>query len=303
MVAISTKIKREIVYIDIEDLVIDDTNIRKEIQQPSLEDLDLIKSIKKLGVVQNLTVRPIKIQGEKKYGIICGSRRYFASVKAGLKNLPCRVLELDDISAMGLSFTENENRRDIPRWRVIEWIVEMNKKINPEGSTDLKFLTKLSKKSALATQTIKRYLNIGKLPSSLKILLKKHHERNDREKEILKKYIQYNYTKVELTIGIAGLIIDNLLDLPEERLLEHAIDLTRYPFEGVKEIIEHLKKDPDQSVDDVVHSIIKQSTKFRSITLYLEKELYNNLEELCLKRRIKLYDLIPNLIKEGLKSY
>lgn len=50
-------------------------------------------------------------------------------------------------------------------------------------------------------------------------------------------------------------------------------------------------------------SIVKQSTKYRSITLHLEKELYNNLEELCLKRRIKLHDLIPNLIKEGTKSY
>lgn len=210
---------------------------------------------------------------------------------------------MDDISAMGLSFTENENRRDIPRWRVIDWIVEMNDKINPEESTDPKTLTKLSKKSALSTQTIKRYLNIGKLPSKLKILLKKNNERNEREKEILKKYIQYNYTKVELTIGVAELIIDNLLDLPEEKLLEHAIGLTKYPFEGVKEIITHLKEDPDQSVDDVALSIIKQSTKFRSITLHLEKDLYNNLEELCLKRRIKLHDLIPNLIKEGLNSY
>lgn len=212
-------------------------------------------------------------------------------------------MELDDISAMGLSFTENENRRDIPRWRVIDWIVEMNDKINPESSEHLKILTKLSKKSALSIQTIKRYLNIGKLPSKLKILLKKNSERNEREKEILKKYITYNYTKVELTIGTAELIVHNLLDLPEEKLFEHAIGLTRFPSEGVKEIIKHLKEDPDQSVDDIVLSIIKQSTKFRSITLHLEKDLYNNLEGQCLKRKIKLYDLIPNLIKEGLKSY
>lgn len=299
-----TKDSGGIMDIDIEDLFIDECNIRKEIQQQSHEDLDLVKSIKKFGVLQNLIVRPYNIEGKTKYGIVCGSRRYTAAVKARVNEIQCRVLELDDISAMGLSFTENENRRDIPRWRVIDWIFKMNDKISKKVSQS-KMLKALIKNSALSTRTVKRYLKIGGLPSKVKILLKKHDERTENEKDILKKYIPYGYIKCELTIGIADLIAEYLINLPEELLFEHTIDLLKYPIttNGAGEIIKHLKDNPERSVEEIINTIIKESSKFRTLTLKLDKSLYNRLEELCVERKIKLLDLILNLIKEGLKTY
>ncbi|KKM07601.1 hypothetical protein LCGC14_1732260 [marine sediment metagenome] len=49
-------------------------------------------------------------------------------------------------------------------------------------------------------------------------------------------------------------------------------------------------------------SIVKQSTKYRSITLHLEKELYNNLEgvlsvERHMKKVLKVFDIEYNLKK------
>ena len=283
-------------------MFVDESNIRWKIYQPSFEDFDMVKSIKKLGVVQNLIVRPFKEGDKVKYGIICGSRRYLAALRAGLKKIPCRILDLDDISAMGLSFTENENRRDIPRWRVIDWIVEMYEKIRDNNKDESKILTKLSKKSALSKQTIRKYLMIGSLPSDVKILLKKDSERTEIEKEKIKRYIAHDY-KTELTMGVAELIAINLIDIPENKLFQHTIELTRFPYDGAKIIIDHLKENLDRTIDEIVEALIRKSTKYRSITLQLKSELYSNLEDLCLERRIKLHDLILNLIKEGLKTY
>lgn len=70
---------------------------------------DLISSIKEKGVLEPVLVRAA---GEK-YQIIAGERRYRASVEAGLSQIPCIELDVDDRGVLEISLIENLQRRDL----------------------------------------------------------------------------------------------------------------------------------------------------------------------------------------------
>src|SRR3989475_3152500 len=67
----------------------------------------LARSIKQVGVLEPLLVRPV---GDR-YEIIAGGRRYRAAADAGLLSVPCQIKDLDDIQALQASFQENEERK------------------------------------------------------------------------------------------------------------------------------------------------------------------------------------------------
>jgi ParB family chromosome partitioning protein len=74
------------------------------------EDLqELTQSIVNFGIIQPITVR----RKEDKYEIVCGERRYRASVKAKLLTIPVIVKEYSDEEAMEICILENLQRRDI----------------------------------------------------------------------------------------------------------------------------------------------------------------------------------------------
>ena len=82
---------------------------RTDFDEQALDDL--AASIKAQGVVQPILVRPID-QG-RKYEIIAGERRWRASQKAGLHELPVVVREIDDQAAMCMALIENMQREDL----------------------------------------------------------------------------------------------------------------------------------------------------------------------------------------------
>ena len=70
---------------------------------------DLVSSIKEKGVLEPVLVRPT---GEK-YQIIAGERRFRASVEAGLSQIPCVEIDVDDRGVLEISLIENLQRRDL----------------------------------------------------------------------------------------------------------------------------------------------------------------------------------------------
>jgi ParB/RepB/Spo0J family partition protein len=83
---------------------------RKHFDQATLEEL--AASIVSRGILQNLVVRPHP-RHRGKYEIIAGERRYRAAQLAGLKEVPCRVIQADDAEAYRMSLVENVQRADI----------------------------------------------------------------------------------------------------------------------------------------------------------------------------------------------
>lgn len=71
----------------------------------------LAGSIKSQGVLQPLLVR--EIEGQEKYEIIAGERRWRASQMAGLKEVPVIKLNLPDGKALEVALVENIQRSDL----------------------------------------------------------------------------------------------------------------------------------------------------------------------------------------------
>ena len=69
----------------------------------------LAENIAELGVIQPLTVRPY---GDG-YQIVAGERRWRAAKIAGLKEVPVRIMDLDDEQTMIIAMIENLQREDL----------------------------------------------------------------------------------------------------------------------------------------------------------------------------------------------
>jgi ParB family chromosome partitioning protein len=106
-------------YISLDLIFPSPLNPRKEFQEEPLAEL--VESIKKLGVIQPITVRktsarettPGVIMVGDFYELVCGERRYRSAKVAGLTEIPCSIRVLTDAEAMELMITENLQRKDV----------------------------------------------------------------------------------------------------------------------------------------------------------------------------------------------
>ena len=73
---------------------------------------ELAESIKANGIFQNLTVIP----DDDTYMVVIGHRRLAAAKLAGLKELPCMVVEMDEREQISTMLLENMQRNDLTIW-------------------------------------------------------------------------------------------------------------------------------------------------------------------------------------------
>lgn len=71
---------------------------------------ELADSIRERGVIQPLLVRGL---GTGRYEIIAGERRFRAASIAGLKEIPVRIVDVDDQAAAAMALIENMQREDL----------------------------------------------------------------------------------------------------------------------------------------------------------------------------------------------
>lgn len=93
----------------IDFLVANRANPRREFNEDQLEDLT--NSIREKGVMQPLLVRPTTDPNQ--FEIIAGERRWRASQRAGLREVPVLVRDVDDREALELAIIENVQRVDL----------------------------------------------------------------------------------------------------------------------------------------------------------------------------------------------
>ena len=99
--------ENKIVYLDIKSIDANPNNPRKAFAEDALKELS--ESIKELGVLQPITVRPF----DGGYQVVCGERRWRAAKLAGLTEIPAIVRDLNDEEAMDIAITENLQRNDV----------------------------------------------------------------------------------------------------------------------------------------------------------------------------------------------
>ncbi|NND64883.1 MAG: ParB/RepB/Spo0J family partition protein [Gammaproteobacteria bacterium] len=98
---------------------------RIDMRNESLQEL--ADSIKAQGVVQPIVVRPFSGEGDVKFEIIAGERRWRATQLAGLHTIPATIKSLSDVEAMAIGLIENiqrENLNPIEEARALQRLIE-----------------------------------------------------------------------------------------------------------------------------------------------------------------------------------
>src|SRR6266566_6882799 len=86
-------------------------------EQPRTEIGDLTEltaSISEKGVLEPLLVKPSRLTG--RWMIIAGERRWRAATAAGLSEVPCIEMEVDDRAVAEIALIENMQRKDLTIW-------------------------------------------------------------------------------------------------------------------------------------------------------------------------------------------
>ena len=99
--------RSKLMEINIEDIVANEGQPRKNFDQEELKDL--ASSIKKYGIIQPLLLK----KKEDKYEIIAGERRFRAAGLAGLERVPAIVKDISDDESSRIAIIENIQRKDL----------------------------------------------------------------------------------------------------------------------------------------------------------------------------------------------
>jgi ParB family chromosome partitioning protein len=105
----TTNLSQELTYIPVKAIFPHKDNPRLNIGDIS----ELTESVKKNGVLQNLTVMP-KEGSDGKYTVLLGHRRLAAAKAAGLEQVPCRIVkDVDRNEQISMMLQENMQRNDL----------------------------------------------------------------------------------------------------------------------------------------------------------------------------------------------
>ena len=96
--------------VPIEFLKANPRNPRRTFSDAELDELS--SSIKQHGVIQPIVVRPVKGATDR-FEIIAGERRWRASQRAGLHDVPIVTVEVTDSAALEIAIIENVQRSDL----------------------------------------------------------------------------------------------------------------------------------------------------------------------------------------------
>lgn len=78
-----------------------------------LEVAELAESIKALGILQPIMVRPLSPAPNATYQIVAGERRFRAAIRAGLSQVPVVIKELNDKETLEIAIVENVQRQGL----------------------------------------------------------------------------------------------------------------------------------------------------------------------------------------------
>lgn len=150
--------RSKLMEINIEDIVANEGQPRKNFDQEELKDL--ASSIKKYGIIQPLLLK----KKEDKYEIIAGERRFRAAGLAGLERVPAIVKDISDDESSRIAIIENIQRKDL---NPVEEAMSYRHLLDSQDLTQKELADEIGKSRQYIGNTI-RLLNLD--PRVLKLL-------------------------------------------------------------------------------------------------------------------------------------
>lgn len=119
---------------------------------------ELTESIKEKGVLEPLLVKPTD---DGNFMIIAGERRWRASQLAGLTEVPCIEMNVDEKGLAEIALIENLQRKDLTVWEEADGLAALKEKF---GYTQDEIAQKISK----GRTTVTELLTIAGLPKEIR---------------------------------------------------------------------------------------------------------------------------------------
>jgi len=123
---------------------------------------DLTASIQSHGVLEPLVVR--RLPGQDKFEIVAGERRWRAAQRAGLREVPVHVREVNEKAAFELALVENVQREDL---NPIEFAEAIGRLMSEHSYTQESLAALLNKDRS----TIANALRLLKLPEKVRAMV------------------------------------------------------------------------------------------------------------------------------------
>ncbi len=108
------------IFVSIDRIIREPSQVRRYFDPQKL--VGLTESVKQLGIIEPLWVRPLP-NGD--YKLVAGERRYRAARAAGLTEVPVTIRELDDVEALEISLVENLQRDDLNPVEETEGVLQL----------------------------------------------------------------------------------------------------------------------------------------------------------------------------------
>lgn len=124
--------------------------------------LELVQSIKELGIIQPVTVRKL---GRDRFQLISGERRLRASQIAGLTEIPAYIRVANDQAMLEMALVENIQRKNLDP---IEIAISYQRLIEECSLTQEAMSQRVGKNRA----TVSNYLRLLKLPPQVQMALR-----------------------------------------------------------------------------------------------------------------------------------
>ena len=136
-------------------------------EQPRVEFGDLTEltaSIAEKGVLEPLLVKPNRLTG--RWMIIAGERRWRSAQRAGLKEVPCVEMEVDEGTIAEIALIENMQRKDLTVWEEADGLLALCEKF---GYTHDDVARKVGK----SRTTVSEAISIAKIPADVREICSK----------------------------------------------------------------------------------------------------------------------------------
>lgn len=130
-------------------------------EQPRSEfgDLtELTESIREKGVLEPLLVKPT---GDGRFMIIAGERRWRSSQLAGLQEVPCIEMDLDEKGVAEIALIENLQRKDLNIWEEADGLAALASRFEYTQE-------EIAKKISKSRSTVSELMTIAGLPDDIR---------------------------------------------------------------------------------------------------------------------------------------
>lgn len=131
-------------------------------EQPRVEIGDLTElttSVKEKGVLEPLLVKPTQQKG--RWMIIAGERRWRAACAAGLREVPCIEMDVDEAAVAEIALIENMQRKDLTPWEEADGLAALCQRY---GYTH----EDVSKKVGKSRSTVTEAISLATIPEEIR---------------------------------------------------------------------------------------------------------------------------------------